>query len=107
MKPSIFSHLRLNVAYNPEKPGVSCGSAILVFDLKWIMRNKQDFEQHLRTLYSMIKFFPLAILALLIFKALHIRDVTLQSLSECLLPGRISLISLVFTPFEICQDKKT
>jgi hypothetical protein len=58
-------------------------------------------------IHSMIKFFPLAILALLIFKALHIRDVTLQSLSECLLPGRISLISLVFTPFEICQDKKT
>ena len=32
---------------------------------------------------SMIKFFPLAIFAALIFKALHIRDVTLQSPSDC------------------------
>jgi hypothetical protein len=31
----------------------------------------------------MIKFFPLAIFATLIFKALHIRDVTLQAQIDC------------------------
>ena len=40
-------------------------------------------EPDLSPYHSMIKFFPLAILVALIFKALHIRDVTLQSRSDC------------------------
>jgi hypothetical protein len=57
--------------------------------------------------HSMIKFFPLAILVPLIFKVLYLIDDPLQSRSDCRPPERSTLILLVFTPFEICQDKKT
>jgi hypothetical protein len=54
----------------------------------------------------MIKFFLLAILTPLIFKALHIRGVpcNLRTTAD---PRIRSLILLVFTPFRNCQDKKT
>jgi hypothetical protein len=55
----------------------------------------------------MIKFFLLAILASLIFKALYIREVSPTASEQQPTPRIRALGLLVFTPFKNCQDKKT
>jgi hypothetical protein len=61
----------------------------------------------LSTYNSMIKFFPLAIFALLIFKGFGHQGCHATVSERLPNPGIISLIFLVSTPFAICQDKKT